>query len=1215
MPTLLDYALTKASTTSAGGSHAAAFTGVTPITGPGTTAIGSYPKAIELSATAQAVVDLTGLSPDRSRFTIDVTLRVDAVPAGRQVILDCAELPFTVAVAPGTAAGTFAVEATVGIAAGAKTGVSTAFAASLQPGAWYTATVAYDVDTLAIFVDNVISSVHGYPQGAITAAGAQSLTIGSAADGSAHFVGALAAVRWNDDIPSNLEVQLDDRRSGAEWHITYKNESPGVDLGAVSGSIAADPASGASIQNYASGLIMFTDGAGVAFEMHGDIWQEYRSLSDASPLGSLVSDEMNSLKPGGRKNLFSTGAIYWSPATRAVPLVGHLFLDYERLGEAASILGFPTALATAVPNGFEQIFEGGRMYVRNGAGAAHEVHGAILGEFLATGSVGTWGFPLTDESPVMHDSAEVGRFSEFENATFYWTAASGAHEVHGDIRAKYRDLGAAIGSLGFPTSDEGDIAGAPAPARMNSFQNGSILWYGNFASIVVPGPFTLFFGRFDTEEEEGAFMGQNDLYWKLTVRQGASTVFDQRFPSSGDMGNHNVYDWNYTVPVTLVPSTADDISFTLDVWDSDDGAPFGGGDDHLGTWNHSLTAADGWGLNTNGGILSSGAFSDIHNITASVKPVVDVASLTPGQKWWGVRNIGTDPVSYPQYSAAFEDVDSSPELWDATDWLDKAFYAAVIKHFTKGGNCFGMSLEGINAIKGSSLFSLPLDRFTDWNVVGNEFNVKHQYQVGAAPIWWFLGQFVTGNTHAPTSVFDATADAYARGDNPVLCISQNWDFSGAAHCIMPIAWDKTVSPWEMTVCDPNFPASTRTLQVNPDNDSYHYQGASAYDGTSSSGGRMHYMPYHLLSHRQDTPIWDAIMLLLAGTVLIVGDDAETAGVADPRGNDLDAFGQRAGLAVASQGRLDDYFFSVKGTSDPLTATKAQIFDRAIDLTKFDRDILIRPDGPISGELHLRHAQAVRDTVLSKRRRIVVGPRIGLEVESHVLTALKATPMFEKVLAADPATALAVGARTPQSTLADPALMKRLDPGIIGALKGLIAPVDTDFIHHFTGKRQGTFDYAIKSGLTTIHVSTPIDAGEQASVQLVGLGTSKSVVTLAAAQAKSATIRIEHRLGIGSDRLGITLDGLPLARGADIQVNAKPGLGGVEVTAGRQAVDVAVTIDGVINGRPVGQRFSVGLEGGIRIKPASMLSQGSLQVAKIAQLFGPSLGSSVVAPMA
>jgi uncharacterized protein with LGFP repeats len=43
-----------------------------------------------------------------------------------------------------------------------------------------------------------------------------------------------------------------------------------------------------------------------------------------------------------------------------------------------------------------------------------------------------------------------GRVRDFEGGSIYWTPETGAHEVHGDIRIKWAQLGGERGFLGFP---------------------------------------------------------------------------------------------------------------------------------------------------------------------------------------------------------------------------------------------------------------------------------------------------------------------------------------------------------------------------------------------------------------------------------------------------------------------------------------------------------------------------------------------------------------------------------------------------------------------------------------------------------------------------------------------------------------------------------------------------------------------------------------------
>ena len=203
-----------------------------------------------------------------------------------------------------------------------------------------------------------------------------------------------------------------------------------------------------------------------------------------------------------------------------------------------------------------------------------------------------------------------------------------------------------------------------------------------------------------------------------------------------------------------------------------------------------------------------------------------------------------------------------------------------------------MCLEAIYAWKEQSRLGRPLERFDNWAEVENDFNVKHAYQVGADAIWWFIGQLVGGNTHDPASVFQGTWDAFNRGENPVLCIAQNYDFSGAPHCILPVGWNRNVTPWQLEVFDPNFPNQRRILTVDPATNCFRYDGlddgSRLYTGDAWSGGRMHYMPWCVVNHRQRTPVWDAILLLLGGVVVLFADTAEVSGLKDENGRSLDA---------------------------------------------------------------------------------------------------------------------------------------------------------------------------------------------------------------------------------------------------------------------------------------------------------------------------------------
>ena len=75
-----------------------------------------------------------------------------------------------------------------------------------------------------------------------------------------------------------------------------------------------------------------------------------------------------------------------------------------------------------------------------------------------------------------HDVPGVpgARARDYQNGTIYWSATSGAHEVHGANPAKYVALGGPSSVLGFPLTDESPVA--DGVGRYNTFQFGTISW-------------------------------------------------------------------------------------------------------------------------------------------------------------------------------------------------------------------------------------------------------------------------------------------------------------------------------------------------------------------------------------------------------------------------------------------------------------------------------------------------------------------------------------------------------------------------------------------------------------------------------------------------------------------------------------------------------------------------------------------------------------------
>ena len=100
-------------------------------------------------------------------------------------------------------------------------------------------------------------------------------------------------------------------------------------------------------------------------------------------------------------------------------------------------------------------------------------------------SLGGAGGILGAMSGEVHD-VTGGVAQTYVDGTIYWSAATGAHAVHGDVDRRYRALGGPASAWGLPTSEETD--GEVAGARQNSFVDGVIVWSPNTGAHGVRGP-------------------------------------------------------------------------------------------------------------------------------------------------------------------------------------------------------------------------------------------------------------------------------------------------------------------------------------------------------------------------------------------------------------------------------------------------------------------------------------------------------------------------------------------------------------------------------------------------------------------------------------------------------------------------------------------------------------------------------------------------------
>jgi hypothetical protein len=210
-----------------------------------------------------------------------------------------------------------------------------------------------------------------------------------------------------------------------------------------------------------------------------------RYYNGCQPTWSCWSPRYQTYSDGYNRAINDPGGLgFWASAGTSCngsPMtVGKIDEKYRALGGCGSVLGAPTTPEQATPDGIGRysVFERGSIYWTPSTGA-FEVHGVIRDKWAALGwEVGLLGYPITDETRTPDG---VGRFNVFQGGSVYWSPSSNAHEVHGRIRDRYQELGWEAGALGYPMSDEHDVAGG----RQSDFQHGSITWHAQDGTTTV----------------------------------------------------------------------------------------------------------------------------------------------------------------------------------------------------------------------------------------------------------------------------------------------------------------------------------------------------------------------------------------------------------------------------------------------------------------------------------------------------------------------------------------------------------------------------------------------------------------------------------------------------------------------------------------------------------------------------------------------------------
>ena len=260
-------------------------------------------------------------------------------------------------------------------------------------------------------------------------------------------------------------------------------------------------------QNFAGGKIFFTPDTG-AHAMAGAILDEYQSLGGPADgdLGFPTIDEGDGKAPGSRNTTFSAAdrpVIFWTPDNGAHVVRGAINAAWDQLGGSAGVLGVPTDDETYRGDEVSQTFSGGQLTWNRKTNSFTTTPPELadqLGNLQVPGDVTTAiaaarrsaGGPL---GPL--GAADGGQYAigtdgagqNFAGGKIFFSPATGANVLTGQVLAKYESVGGPEGDLGFPTSNEDDGGLAPM-SKVASFAAADrpvIFWTPDFGAVIVRG--------------------------------------------------------------------------------------------------------------------------------------------------------------------------------------------------------------------------------------------------------------------------------------------------------------------------------------------------------------------------------------------------------------------------------------------------------------------------------------------------------------------------------------------------------------------------------------------------------------------------------------------------------------------------------------------------------------------------------------------------------
>lgn len=268
------------------------------------------------------------------------------------------------------------------------------------------------------------------------------------------------------------------------------------------------PIGGGFGQNYSGGKIFFTPDTGAHF-MGGAILQKYESLGGPADgdMGFPTIDEgPGRVSPDSRNTTFSAAdkpVIFWTPDTGAHVVRGAINAAWDKLGGSAGPVGVPTEDEIFKGDVVSQKFTGAELSWNRASKEFTTVPPELAGQLagltvpsdatsainaarrVAGGALGPLGAKQGQQYPIGQDGAG----QDFVGGKIFYSPATGANVVSGQVLKKYESVGGPESDLGFPASNETD-GGLKTGSRVSTFSADDkpvIFWTPDYGAFIVRG--------------------------------------------------------------------------------------------------------------------------------------------------------------------------------------------------------------------------------------------------------------------------------------------------------------------------------------------------------------------------------------------------------------------------------------------------------------------------------------------------------------------------------------------------------------------------------------------------------------------------------------------------------------------------------------------------------------------------------------------------------